>query len=88
MIMHELKIRPYFFEEILAGSKAFEIRKNDRDYKINDLVLLREFDKQQFTKRMLLVKITSLYNDALILNNERPINKDWCIWGFKVLKNL
>src|SRR5690625_611639 len=48
---HELKILPEYFEEIRRGNKAFEIRKNDRDYKVHDEILLKEYDpkKENFT---------------------------------------
>jgi hypothetical protein len=29
---HELKILPQYYEEVKAGNKNFELRKNDRDY--------------------------------------------------------
>jgi hypothetical protein len=40
---HELKCWPEFFEEIEQGRKTFEIRENDRDYKVGDVMLLREY---------------------------------------------
>lgn len=39
---HELKIDAAVFEAIAAGNKTFELRKNDRDYKEGDILLLRE----------------------------------------------
>ncbi|QDP99352.1 DUF3850 domain-containing protein [Lysinibacillus fusiformis] len=48
---HELKILPEFFEAVILGLKAFEIRKNDRDYKIGDIVFLNEFDGEKMTGR-------------------------------------
>lgn len=44
MKVHELKVWPEYFEELLKGNKTFEIRKNDRDYKIGDIILLQEYD--------------------------------------------
>ena len=44
---HNLKIDPDYFEAVSAGVKTFEIRKNDRNYKVGDYVDLREFDRQQ-----------------------------------------
>jgi len=41
---HELKTWPLFFEAIDNGKKKFEIRKNDRNYKLNDILWLREWD--------------------------------------------
>lgn len=39
---HELKILPEYFEAVASGCKQFEIRKNDRDYKVGDQLILRE----------------------------------------------
>jgi len=43
MSYHELKIHPQYFTEVLEGNKTFEIRKNDREFKVGDIVLLRDF---------------------------------------------
>ncbi|MBQ6980071.1 MAG: DUF3850 domain-containing protein [Clostridia bacterium] len=40
--MHFLKTNPIHFEEALNG-KDFEIRLNDRDYKVGDRFTLKEF---------------------------------------------
>lgn len=48
---HELKILPEFFEAVILGLKTFEIRKNDRDYKVGDIVFLNEFDGAKMTGR-------------------------------------
>lgn len=48
---HELKILPEFFEDVILGFKTFEIRKNDRDYKVGDIVFLNEFDGEKMTGR-------------------------------------
>lgn len=44
MKTHELKCHPHFFAAIAAGKKTFEIRRNDRDYRVGDVLDLREFD--------------------------------------------
>ena len=42
--IHELKCWPEFFLPLKDRTKEFELRKNDRDYKVGDYLLLREFD--------------------------------------------
>lgn len=42
--MHSLKIEIEYFDQILNGNKMFEIRLNDRDFKVGDYVYLTEID--------------------------------------------
>ena len=42
-MVHELKTHPEYFAAIYSGIKNFELRKNDREYKIGDELLLKEF---------------------------------------------
>jgi len=44
MTVHDLKIYPEYWEDIATGKKTFEVRKNDRDYQVGDLLLFRKFD--------------------------------------------
>ena len=42
MTVHELKTDPDAFKNVLCGRKNFEIRRNDRYFKVGDLLLLHE----------------------------------------------
>ncbi|KAF1291069.1 DUF3850 domain-containing protein [Candidatus Enterococcus leclercqii] len=42
---HKLKIRQEFFEPVIQGKKRFEIRKNDRNFKVGDIIMLEEIDE-------------------------------------------
>lgn len=66
MKIHELKILPEYFKVVLSGKKKFEIRKNDRDYRIGDLVILKEYDPihLEYTGQQFKGKITYLTNYA------------------------
>lgn len=44
---HELKIWPEYFELLIKGIKNFEIRLNDRQYSIGDILILKEYDKKK-----------------------------------------
>lgn len=41
---HALKCWPDYFRPLALGLKTFEWRKNDRAYKVGDILVLREYD--------------------------------------------
>lgn len=62
---HELKTWPVFYKAIIDGSKTFEVRKNDRNFKVNDVLLLREYDPdaEQYTGSSTKRKVTYVLGD-------------------------
>lgn len=58
-MIHELKTWTEFYPHVLSYEKRFEIRKADRDYKVGDTLILKEWDnkKLQYTGRELSTKI-------------------------------
>ena len=44
---HDLKTDPEYYENVCAGIKNFELRKNDRDYQVGDTVTFLEFSQLQ-----------------------------------------
>jgi uncharacterized protein DUF3850 len=65
MTAHELKIWPPYFEHILDGRKCFEVRRNDRGFRVGDEIKLREwvpkahgYLEEYFTGRNLWVRVT------------------------------
>jgi len=65
-MVHKLKLHPEYFKEVCTGKKSFEIRKNDRDFKIGDTLLLQEFKPgtQEYTGRVVERKITYITDYA------------------------
>jgi hypothetical protein len=64
--VHELKILPQYFNAIVEGVKTFEVRKNDRNYQVGDILYLREYDFLTFpdyTGREVYVKVTYILSD-------------------------
>lgn len=49
MKTHVLKTHPEYFQAITDGTKRFEVRKNDRDFKVGDILELREYDPNTYT---------------------------------------
>lgn len=44
MAEHDLKVWPKFYDDVLYRRKRFEVRKNDRNYQVGDILRLRRFD--------------------------------------------
>jgi len=42
--IHKLKTWPIFFEAVMNGTKTFELRKNERNFKVGDRLDLMEYD--------------------------------------------
>lgn len=43
MVKHKLKLNADYYKDSANGIKTFEIRKNDRNYKVGDILELREW---------------------------------------------
>ena len=56
---HELKCWPAYFSAILAGTKTFEIRTNDRGFQVGDELLLKEWDPttELYSGREIIVEV-------------------------------
>lgn len=44
MTEHRLKTWPEFFRALLLGTKTYEVRRNDRDFRVGDVLVLAEYD--------------------------------------------
>lgn len=76
-VVHELKIQPKYFDDVADGIKPFEVRYNDRDFKVGDLLILREWTGYIYTGRITCVEIT------YILNNEHYLQPGYVVLGVK-----
>ncbi len=67
MTQHDVKSWSYLFQAIISGQKKHDIRDmRDRDYKVGDTMLLREFDqaKGEYTGNIATVRITYITGRA------------------------
>lgn len=55
---HELKTMTPYFEAQLMQMKRFEVRALDRDYKLGDTLVLREWTGTRYTGAKLSVDVT------------------------------
>lgn len=62
--LHVLKCWPKFFKAIVSGEKTFELRKNDRDFRVEDTLLLMEYDPEtkEYTGEQVRVCVRTLEN--------------------------
>ncbi|MFP7215891.1 DUF3850 domain-containing protein [Lactococcus garvieae] len=51
MKTHELKLDIKYFDEVKSGKKNFEIRKNDRDFKVGDILVLKAFNEGFYAQK-------------------------------------
>ena len=62
--IHYLKTLPEYYEKILDGTKRFELRKNDRDFKVGDWLHLAEWsDPDGYTGRSRRMVVRSIVDD-------------------------
>ena len=81
---HELKTLFIYYAGIYNGKKTFELRKNDRDFKVGDILLLKEINsKGIYTNRQCYRIITYVLKDC----PEFGLEKGFTILGIKQIKN-
>jgi len=62
MATHELKIWPNQFNAVDDGCKTYEIRRDDRGYLVNDILILHEYlpDESKYTSRVVKALVTHI----------------------------
>ena len=77
-MIHELKINPEYFKSVITGAKPFEIRRNDRDFKVGDFVALNEFDdKSGYTGE------SALYEITYVMTSTEYVKEGFAVLGIK-----
>jgi Domain of unknown function (DUF3850) len=86
--VHELKVWPPYFDQIAAGVKTFDVRRNDRGFQVGDVLILHEWNPEQPDK----IDYGFRQIRALVVNmlrlNEPPISEpgsDLVVLGLRVL---
>lgn len=94
MKLHELKIKYEYLKEVQSGRKTFELRKNDRDYQVGDLIKFNCIDGDRLIKVPAgytmsndcpFIEEDTLYRITYILKDvtEYGLDSDYCILGIK-----
>lgn len=77
-IKHDLKILPTYFEAVTKGRKNFELRKNDRDFKVGDIFVLREWKDGEYTGRYYIGSIGYVLQNC----SEYGLQDGYCIFSW------
>lgn len=64
---HALKTWPEYFKAIESGEKTFELRKDDRPFKVGDTILLQEYspESESYTGKEQSMTIGYILRDAV-----------------------
>ena len=76
---HELKIRPEYFSAVKSRIKQFELRKDDRGFKVGDILTLREWDEKGYTGNEVRCEI------KYMLKGHDGLDEDYVILGISLL---
>lgn len=83
-VVHDLKIMTEHFVEVRAGRKTAELRKDDRDFRIGDVLLLREWGpKKLYTGKEVRRPITCITRLRAWIPG---VEEDWCVLHMGILK--
>ena len=77
---HELKILPKWFEDVQSNKKNFEIRKNDRDFKVGDTLILKEWYRGKFTDRFVMREVEYIYQGE----GKYGLSEEYFVLGLKI----
>ncbi len=89
MKLHELKIKHEYLIDVSLGIKTFELRYNDRDYQVGDLIRFIDI-KEDDTKNNVepYIDENTLYRITYVLKDVEKygLDKDYCILAIKKLE--
>lgn len=78
--VHDVKLGTTFFDDVKTGRKTFELRKNDREYKEGDTIVMHEYKDGTTTGRTIEKKIVYMLEDFTGLED------GYCILGLGEVK--
>jgi ParB family chromosome partitioning protein len=78
--VHQIRLASMYFDDVCSGKKSFELRKNDRHYKVGDILEMMEFADGKNTGRSVRVLVTYLLEDYT------GIEDGYCIMATKVIE--
>lgn len=78
---HALKTWPEYYKTIISGEKTFDIRKDDRMFRMDDILLLQEYDpiSKIYTGKEKYFSITFILRDS----PDFGLKEGYCILSIK-----
>ena len=89
MKLHELKIKQEYLIDVALGNKTFELRYNDRDYQVGDLIRFIDISVGYTSNDVEpYIDENTLYRITYVLKNVEKygLDKDYCILAIKKLE--
>ncbi len=83
MTVHDLKTVQPWFDYGYSGKKPFEVRKNDRNFRTGDLLVLHEWDPEtkEYAGRSKPFEITMVLTDEDVAG----IQAGYCVMAIRAL---
>lgn len=88
---HVLKTDHVVFQDVLDGNKTFEIRFNDRDYQVGDLVILKETEftgEQMKSGQPLVYTGREIQKRISYVLSGYGLHEGWVILGIQDIKAI
>jgi hypothetical protein len=92
---HSLKVWPPYFEHLLDGRKRFDVRFNDRHFKVGDGILFHEYvpadqgksRTDYFTGRKLLMRIRYIFKPRPDIDADRGLVPGYVVLDLERIPN-
>lgn len=94
-MIHELKTWPEYFQKVKSGEKKFELRENDRDFKVGDTLVLKEWKWKGYSEVSPNEKVGEYTGEQLevivsyVFTGNAPMGLagGYCILGIETITN-
>lgn len=83
-MIHALKTWPEAFSAVFAGTKPYELRKNDRNFQLGDTLILEEYDPRhkKYTDRWVIANVSYVTAGGVF-----GLPEDMIIMGLMIANN-
>jgi Domain of unknown function (DUF3850) len=76
----EIKILAEFYHLVSDGTKTFEVRFNDRDYQVGDVLVLKDWTGTEYTGHQCTVQVT-----YVLQGGQYGIEAGYVVLGIKLV---